>query len=192
MRGHSIQKTPNHQKNSHLHSYKITPHNKKHTHRKNNSLSLFSFVMEEQVTKFSLGNVSVNGRKMRDETFATEQQKMQEAFISFLRREGAPKFTILSNDLKCDGYELKIRYTGPVDMKHREAIKVVWRRVKITTDRDCDSLFLPFREPGRLSRFDIFDACLFLGLILIMIMCVYIQMLNKPQRYGGPFFHVLL
>lgn len=148
-------------------------------------------MVEGDGTRFSLGNVSVNGRRMKDERYAAEQQKMQEAFIAYLRREGAPKFTILENVLKCDGYALRIQYTGgPVDIRYRESIRVAWKNARITTDKNSDMIFLPFREPSRVSKMEIFDACLFLGLFLIMIMCVYIQMLNKPQRYGDPLFHV--
>lgn len=146
--------------------------------------------MEGDVTRLSLGNVSVNGRKMRDERFARSQQSMTEDFIRFLGRQGAPKFTVIDNLLKNDGYQLKIRYNGPVDMRYRREIEMSWKNVKITTHKEFDSIFLPFKDVRGSSNMAVFDAALFLGLLVIMIMCVYIQMLNKPQRYGDPLFHV--
>lgn len=134
----------------------------------------------------SLGNVSQNGILMRNERFARAQERMKQDFIRFMQRPGAPRFTIIDETLLSDGYRILIRYDDArVDIASREEIKRAWKGVRISTEKDMDSFVIPFKRVN-LMAIGLADLGLFAALILIMVMCVYIQMLNKPQRYGEP------
>lgn len=140
--------------------------------------------MSDQKLRFSLGNVSKSGILMKDEGFAHIQEKKKQHFIRFLQSDGFPHFEIVKEEMLNDGYRLTIKYKGDsVDIRHRDQIRKHWSDVKIRTHKDADEFYIPFTLANRRSNRCV-DCLIILIILFIMIMCIYIQILNKPCRYG--------
>lgn len=147
----------------------------------------------ETVRVTHLGNVTERGKKMSNTAYYQAQEAMKNRFVSDLKvlaaapklRSGPIKLRVYEEEVMNEGYRIVAVYESAVSQEYRNLVQQRWRKVKIESKNNRDEFFLPFGAgPDQYKK--MWDVLVVGVLILIMLVCLYMEMLNKPMRYGFP------
>jgi hypothetical protein len=147
--------------------------------------------MTQGITRLSLGNPTRMADKLSDPFYREYQDKKKIEFIEFISKLPFKDFDILQPiDHLNESYRIRIKYkTNVIPVEFYDAIRKKYKKISIIRHSDGMEYFLlPFAPVSRITRQTWFILLLF----LIMIVCLYIQLINKPSRYGWLFTHDII
>jgi hypothetical protein len=142
--------------------------------------------------RFQLGNVSSTGADLKDAAFTELQDRHKQNFIEYLKRLPFKDYSIDGAIMLLDDrLRLKISYGGAsVDQAFRNSIERFYPGTRVETNGSVDIVTIPFAKKPSIVRKA--ASCCYEGgiisfLLFIMLLCLYIQAFNKPERYGAFF-----
>ena len=142
--------------------------------------------------EMNFGNISDIGPKLSDDNVTTLQEKIKNDFNLFILSQPFKSWKMNHITVLNEHIRFEIKYTEPVNQEFRSAIQKKWKNANIqTSDKGVDSIFIPFKyliskdaSVRAMQFWTVWDSYTILCIFAVMLLVLYIQYLNKPDKYS--------
>jgi len=143
--------------------------------------------------EYSLGNITATGSKLGEKYVEEIQEAIITEFQTFITKLKFKSWQLTETKLLNESIRFTITYTSDIiDQSFRASIQDHWstRGVRITTKGSCDEVIIPFVQLLNKKESEItykswnkFDTWTIVFGILMIMLLLYMQVINKPDRY---------